>query len=204
MDGLPGPVLEQFVALGLELNPTEPVVITASGNTLLESTSTYWLTIAPRGISDAIWNNMSLGFDELPPYLGVGIARQPDVNDGEWFITGNNDNVFRLYAEPPAMQDSDGDGVADSADNCTLVANEDQRDSNADGFGNACDPDLDNDCTVNFPDLGLLKQVFFGADADADFNGDGVVNFADLAILKARFFLMAGPTGAPNLCDQGG
>ncbi|MEO1576160.1 MAG: M14 family zinc carboxypeptidase, partial [Pseudomonadota bacterium] len=35
--------------------------------------------------------------------------------------------------------DTDGDGVNDLVDNCTLIANADQRDSNGDGFGNACD-----------------------------------------------------------------
>jgi len=62
--------------------------------------------------------------------------------------------------------DTDDDGVPDNADNCTLVGNADQRDTNGDGFGNLCDPDLDNDGNVNFIDLGLLKSVFF-SDAPA-------------------------------------
>ena len=32
--------------------------------------------------------------------------------------------------------DTDGDGIIDFHDNCTLVANTDQRDSNGDGIGN--------------------------------------------------------------------
>ncbi|MEO1574058.1 MAG: thrombospondin type 3 repeat-containing protein [Pseudomonadota bacterium] len=91
--------------------------------------------------------------------------------------------------------DSDGDGVADSSDNCTLVANPDQRDTNGDGFGNACDADLNNDGVVNVLDLGELRLVFFGDDADADFNGDGAVNVIDLGILRAGFFLPPGPSG---------
>jgi len=38
----------------------------------------------------------------------------------------------RCMAEP----DADGDGVRDATDNCTLVANEDQRETNDDGYGN--------------------------------------------------------------------
>ncbi|MEM6638755.1 MAG: endonuclease/exonuclease/phosphatase family protein [Pseudomonadota bacterium] len=91
--------------------------------------------------------------------------------------------------------DTDGDGVADEMDNCTLVPNADQRDSNGDGFGNLCDADLDNNGVVNFIDLGLLRLVFFTADADADFNGDGVVNFVDLGLLRAAFFGPPGPSG---------
>jgi len=41
--------------------------------------------------------------------------------------------------------DSDGDGVADSTDNCPTVANDDQADLNGAGRGDACDPDDDND-----------------------------------------------------------
>ena len=95
-----------------------------------------------------------------------------------------------------APVDTDGDGIADTQDNCSIVANADQRDTNADGFGNACDPDLNNDLIVNFGDLGLLRSVFFGADPDADFNGDGAVNFTDLGVLRAFFFAAPGPGAA--------
>ena len=96
------------------------------------------------------------------------------------------------FQSPPDM---DTDRVKDFMDNCTEVMNEDQFDSNADGFGNACDPDLNNDGVINFSDLGAIKAVFFTADADADFNGDNAVNFIDLAIMKAAFFGEPGPSG---------
>ena len=103
----------------------------------------------------------------------------------------------------PAPLDSDGDGVVDDGDNCTLVANSDQRDTDADGLGSVCDPDLDQSCTVNFGDLGLLKAVFFTSDANADFDGSGAVNFGDLGTLKAFFFLAPGPSGVLNICVAG-
>jgi hypothetical protein len=75
------------------------------------------------------------------------------------------------------------------------VANADQRDSNGDGCGNVCDPDLDNNGITNFNDLALLKAAFFGDDPDADLDGDGRVDFADLGIMKSLFFLPPGPSG---------
>jgi predicted flap endonuclease-1-like 5' DNA nuclease len=89
--------------------------------------------------------------------------------------------------------DSDADGIADGLDNCVLVANPTQIDTDQDGYGNACDPDISNDGIVNFTDLAQLKRVFFTNDPMADLNGDGVVNFADLAIMKKAFFKKPGP-----------
>ena len=94
-----------------------------------------------------------------------------------------------------AAVDTDGDGVSDPIDNCLLVKNATQTDTNGDDFGNACDADLNDDGIVNFADLAIMKRVFFKQDPDADLNVDGFVNFGDLAILKAAFFKAPGPSG---------
>jgi hypothetical protein len=107
-----------------------------------------------------------------------------------------------VSVESLGPDDTDGDGVEDTLDNCITIANADQQDSNGDGFGNRCDADLNNDCTVNFVDLGLLRSVFFGADADADLSGDGVVNFIDLGVMRSLFFQPPGPSGVPNGCGS--
>lgn len=89
--------------------------------------------------------------------------------------------------------DTDADAVPNLVDNCTAVSNADQRDGDADGYGTACDPDLNNDGVVNFADAAQLKSLFYGIDAAADFNGDGQINFADLAILRRYFYGSPGP-----------
>jgi hypothetical protein len=104
-----------------------------------------------------------------------------------------------LVLDPPPP-DTDGDGLADNSDNCTLVANADQRDADEDGIGSVCDPDLDESCMVNFDDVGLLKAVFYTSDPNGDFNNSGFVNFTDLGTMKAFFFLPPGPSGVPNVC----
>jgi hypothetical protein len=98
-------------------------------------------------------------------------------------------------APGPSQPDSDGDGIPDRSDNCTLVANSDQRDTDNDGFGNICDPDLNNDLITNAADLALFKQVFGTSDDNADFDGDGIVNASDLAILRSGFLVAPGPSG---------
>lgn len=105
-----------------------------------------------------------------------------------------------LFSPGPDFQ-CDDLAPANCGDNCSAVANVDQRDTNGDGFGNACDPDLNNDGNVNFVDLGLMKSVFFSADPDADLTGDdGFVNFLDLGIMKSLFFGPPGPScAAPNV-----
>ncbi len=90
--------------------------------------------------------------------------------------------------------DTDGDGVADDTDNCTLVANASQTDADGDGYGNRCDADLNNDCTVNVVDLGAFRSVFFSTDPNADFNNDGTVNVVDLGLLRSMFFQAPGPS----------
>ncbi|MEM6640257.1 MAG: trypsin-like peptidase domain-containing protein, partial [Pseudomonadota bacterium] len=90
--------------------------------------------------------------------------------------------------------DTDGDNVDDSVDNCTLVSNADQIDADGDGYGNLCDADLNNDGVVNVLDLGILRTRFFSADPVADFNNDGVVNLVDLGLMRQQFFGSPGPS----------
>jgi uncharacterized repeat protein (TIGR01451 family) len=90
--------------------------------------------------------------------------------------------------------DTDADGVSDEADNCTAVANADQRDTDADGYGNRCDGDFTQDGVVNWLDLGYMRTHFFTPDANADLNGDGTVDYGDLAIIKGLMYAPPGPS----------
>lgn len=98
--------------------------------------------------------------------------------------------------------DLDNDGVPNSIDNCILIANANQRDTNSDGYGNICDPDLNDDLSISLADFFALSNVFgqtppgTGTMTDhADFNGDGGVSLADFFILSNFFGKTPGPSG---------
>jgi hypothetical protein len=90
-----------------------------------------------------------------------------------------------LHAFAQATTDTDGDGIADTVDNCPLTANANQRDTDGDGLGSLCDADLNNDGVVNLQDYGLFRQRFGTADPNADFNGSGLVTNSDFGIFRS-------------------
>ncbi len=102
------------------------------------------------------------------------------------------------------LPDTDGDGIADSADNCTLVANPSQCDSDGDGFGNHCDGDFGNPApgngATNSQDyvlfLAQLAQPSVGpVFNEADINCNGVVNSQDSVLFRALLGSPPGPSG---------
>lgn len=136
---------------------------------------------------------------------GVDLVLGLDPNEGRVGFngvanTGHSNFSSSIFVVRDAQPlDSDFDNVVDSLDNCTTVSNVDQRDTDEDGFGNACDPDLNNDGVVNFADVSLWAPFFNTAnDGDADFNGDGSANFADYALYSEYFLQAPGPSGLAN------
>ncbi len=100
-----------------------------------------------------------------------------------------------------AGPDGRPDGVADAADNCIDAFNPDQRDSDLDGYGDACDPDFNNDGIVDNVDLRLLGplNVVRGGgrfQKSRDLNGDDAVDRDDYVILKRRYGTAPGPSWA--------
>lgn len=91
--------------------------------------------------------------------------------------------------------DTDGDGIPDSRDNCIAVKNPDQRDSDGDGYGDACDADLNNDGIVDAGDLKTFEEMARRADRRADVNGDGRTDQADAAFIRQRIGTVPGPSG---------
>jgi hypothetical protein len=91
--------------------------------------------------------------------------------------------------------DTDGDGVADNLDNCRLIANTNQRDTDSDGYGNICDPDFNQNKVVDPADLSRLKSRLGKVSPNEDLNGNNVVDPADMSILKTYLGKAPGPSG---------
>jgi hypothetical protein len=87
-----------------------------------------------------------------------------DPGTGEWTLAYDGDALHANWAAADLdalalVGDSDGDGIPDTDDNCTLHDNPDQRDTDGDRYGNLCDGDLNNDGNTNTLDLNLYKQA---------------------------------------------
>lgn len=175
---------------------------------MYRTTTLAWDDFVEDGSMNTVWSANS-GIFGCP--VPGDISYTPGLKTGDDCVqlmfddNGPNDNIpirgviNLLGGVTIKFPDTDNDTVTDNLDNCQLVANTNQRDTNNDGYGNICDPDLNNDGVINFVDLGIMRSVFFTNDPDADLNGDGTVNFVDLGMMKAMFFGAPGPSGLAGL-----
>ncbi len=117
---------------------------------------------------------------------------------GETDLTNETNMIFRIvfHSDPSVNQegviiddlvvegfqdddDDDNDGVLDVDDNCPLVGNANQLDTDGDGLGDACDPDDDNDGIADVDDNCPTTANADQADADNDGIGDVCDDDAD-------------------------
>ena len=138
----------------------------------------------------------ALVFDDtggLPSFAfgfpGISIAENPTTMNGASLTVDN------FMAAPLPGSDGDADGWGDPDDNCMIKENgtaelSNQIDSDADGFGNACDPDWDGNGVVTTLDGSLFLNasntsaggLLDGADLEFDLDGDRALTLGDFAI----------------------
>jgi hypothetical protein len=92
--------------------------------------------------------------------------------------------VTLLVASTAQGEDVDLDGLPDDQDNCIVLGGLTfQTDTDGDGFGNACDPDYDQDGFVLGSDLEIIMGLFGSFDPVADHTNDGAILGDDLGFL---------------------
>ena len=130
----------------------------------------------------------------------AGIGKKfgsPAAVSGETVVVGSGTSNGGVYVFD--LSDTDADSVLDAIDNCTLVANPDQCDSDGDGFGNRCDGDMNNNTATNAQDYVLFRQqlgtVLGDPYNEADINCNGVVNAQDYVLFRQLLGSPPGPAG---------
>jgi hypothetical protein len=107
--------------------------------------------------------------------------------------------------------DTDLDGITDSNDNCSTYDNsptvqdpqtpacDTQLDGDADGYGNPCDSDFDQDGAASLADVGaeLAAASAVSTNPEFDVDCDGAASLADVARVlgHAAVVQVVGPSG---------
>ncbi|XP_041368920.1 cartilage oligomeric matrix protein-like [Gigantopelta aegis] len=105
---------------------------------------------------------------------GLGNACDDDMdNDG---IINNPDNCPLVPNPDQLDSERDPDRTGDACDNCPTVPNPDQTDTDTDGLGDNCDPDMDNDGVLNEHDNCVRVKNADQTDVDGDGVGDACDN----------------------------
>jgi hypothetical protein len=138
-----------------------------------------------------------------------GIIRKSEIyvmkadGSGQTRLTDFPQDIYGDLLRPSwqsAGGDSDGDGVMRVYDNCALVSNASQCDSDTDGYGNRCDGDMNNNLFVNSQDSVLLRQQLGQPSVaptfnEADLNCNGAVNSQDTVLFRPMLGMGPGPSG---------
>ncbi len=126
------------------------------------------------------------GTSASAPHVGAAVALLRAQNPGlslpqiRWLLTSTAKDVntagydYRTGSGRISL-DADGDGYNHDTDNCPLVSNANQLDTDSDKLGNACDPDDDNDGLSDVFEISIGTIPLL-----VDTDGDGLSDYAEV------------------------
>jgi hypothetical protein len=163
-------------------------------------------TFAGQPAATALYGNTTYAAD-LSQYRSQLIAlTRPQCadevdNDGDLAVDWPSDPQCSSELDDTELPDADLDDVGDPLDNCLVEPNEDQRDTDLDGYGNVCDADYDNNGVAGASDFAAFKLAYGSLlggplyDPDLDADGDGAIGSGDFVFLKSVYGGAPGPSG---------
>ena len=189
------PVMRRFGVPNINATLNASTASLDFGNLNSGQSKMLTVTISNTGNRDINITDISLSGTAFS-YIAANtiLPRNTSMDVGVTFRAGQNAGIQQGIlsivsdAEPSPLSvslkgkvvfDKDGDTVPDNIDNCPLVANLNQLDTDSDGDGNACDDDDDND---GMPDTYETSNGFNpldASDASTDADGDGFSNLVE-------------------------
>lgn len=207
------------VRLVFELDSAATYYVYARILTPNGTSDSYWVRINEGPWQ--LWGEQLLTFSQLEwkRVLHGSFPLQEGINKIDFAYAATNAGIDQVLisnnqSEPPSDlifpplgsncvdigPDADTDGIADVQDNCPNTENTLQKDFDADGIGDVCDSDDDNDGVVDaqdcfpFDSTAFAPLVFY-----ADVDGDGFGNPGDSVVTCSA---PDGYVSNPNDCDD--